>query len=322
MGLVAAGLEHVVDVKVPQEIALTFAGSTLQIEQRNLAMNEFVAKLIEQLRAKDVYALLAKGQGIAQCYERPLWRASGDVDLVISEESYEKAKKVLLPLAIDVKQEFKTLKHQGMSMKGGFEVELHGTLHSRLSRRLDNGLDQILNEIFVEGKVRSWDNGGTIVYLPEPDSDVLFLFAHILQHYYVEGIGLRQICDWCRFLYCYKKDLDVQMLENRLKAMGLISEWKAFAAVAINWLGMPVESMPFYSNDKKWSRKAERIIAFVLERGNFGHNREVKWSSNYLVGKLRSFGRKMVDFGRHVGVFPVDSVQFFFHFSWDGVRNL
>ena len=74
-GLVAAGLEHVRDVKVPREVALTFAGATLQIEQRNTAMNAFVAKLMLGLRDADIFALLVKGQGIAQCYERPLWRA-------------------------------------------------------------------------------------------------------------------------------------------------------------------------------------------------------------------------------------------------------
>ncbi len=49
VGLVAAGLEHVQDVKVPRDVALSFAGATLQFEHRNQAMNEFVAGLIERL---------------------------------------------------------------------------------------------------------------------------------------------------------------------------------------------------------------------------------------------------------------------------------
>jgi hypothetical protein len=35
VGLVAAGLEHVTDVKVPQMWALQFAGETIQLEQHN-----------------------------------------------------------------------------------------------------------------------------------------------------------------------------------------------------------------------------------------------------------------------------------------------
>ena len=67
VGLITAGLEYVSDVKVPKEVLLQFIGSTLQIEQQNKAMNEFVAWIIDLLRKQDVYSLLVKGQGIAQC---------------------------------------------------------------------------------------------------------------------------------------------------------------------------------------------------------------------------------------------------------------
>ena len=66
VGLVAAGLEHVADVKIPQQWALQFTGQTIQLEQRNKAMNAFVARLIGKLRNEDIYTLLVKGQGIAQ----------------------------------------------------------------------------------------------------------------------------------------------------------------------------------------------------------------------------------------------------------------
>ena len=84
IGHVAAGIEHVSDVKVPTAITLQFVGTTLQIEQQNKAMNDFVARLIEQLKERDINAILVKGQGVAQCYERPLWRSSGDIDLLLN----------------------------------------------------------------------------------------------------------------------------------------------------------------------------------------------------------------------------------------------
>ena len=314
VGLITAGLEQVKDVKVPQEWLLQFIGSTLQIEQQNQSMNEFVARLIERLRKEDVYAILVKGQGIAQCYEKPLWRASGDVDLLLSEANYEKAKNVLIPLAIDVEKEFKTFKHLGMTMQDGSVVELHGTLHSRLSNRVDSVIDLAQKDIFYGGNVRSWQNGNTTVFLPSPDNDVIFVFTHILHHYYIEGIGLRQICDWCRLLWTYKESINPRLLETRINEAGLVTEWKAFAALAVDWLGMPVEAMPLYSADKKWSRKAKQIVTFVLKSGNFGHNRQ------RATGKLNSALLKAKDFARHARVFPLDSVKFFWHFMLDGIR--
>jgi hypothetical protein len=83
VGLVLAGIEHSY-VKPPQDLLLQWIGEVQIIEQQNKAMNEFVASLIKKLRKEDVYTILVKGQGIAQCYERPLWRSSGDVDLLLS----------------------------------------------------------------------------------------------------------------------------------------------------------------------------------------------------------------------------------------------
>ena len=314
VGLVTAGLEHVEDVKVPKEVLLQFIGSTLQIEQQNKAMNNYVAKLIELLRKEDIYAILVKGQGIAQCYERPLWRSSGDVDLLLSDTNYDKAKKVLTPLAVSVESEYKAFKHLGMTMPEEFEVEVHGTLHSRLSKRVDRVIDEAQRDVFFSANVRSWTNGNTAVFLPSPDNDIIFVFTHILHHFFIEGVGLRQICDWCRLLWTYRESLNHGLLESRIREAGLISEWKAIAALAVDWLGMPVEAMPFYSTDKKWSRKAERIIAFVLVCGNFGHNRQAS------VGKVSSAWNKMKDFARHLRVFPMDSVKFFCHFMMDGIK--
>ena len=320
VGLVAAGIEHVHDVKVPREVALAFVGSALQLERQNTAMNEFVARLITFLRNTDVYALLVKGQGIAQCYERPLWRASGDIDLLLSDTNYEKAKKVLIPLAIDVEKEYKTFKHLGMTMSGGFAVELHGTLHSRLSRRVDKVIDEAQKDVFFAGSIRSEEfkdsKGSRVqVFLPSPDNDVIFVFTHILHHFYIEGIGIRQICDWCRLLYTYREKLDLRLLEERIKRMGLMSEWKAFGALAVDYLGMPVEAMPMFgSSVQEFKGKAERILEFVLECGNFGHNREKAG------GKIHSAWMKMKDFARHAKVFPLDSVKFLCHFLIDGVK--
>lgn len=312
VGLVAAGLEHVQDVKVPREVALTFAGATLQIEQRNKAMNEFVAGLIEQLRAADIIALLVKGQGIAQCYERPLWRSAGDVDLLLDDAGYEKAKKLLLPLATKVESEFTFMKHVGMTLDG-WVVELHGTMHSRLSRRIDNEIDKVQESVWSNGEFRVWHNGDTEICLPAPDADVFFVFTHFLHHFFLEGLGLRQICDWCRLLWTFAGEIDVRLLERRLLDARLMSEWRAFAALAVDQLGMPVEAMPLNCGDSRWSRKGDRILADVLRKGNFGRN-ERGYSGlqrAYLVRKLVSAWRHLGELLRHFWIFPWDSVGFF-----------
>ncbi len=277
VGLITAGLEKVLDVKIQKEVILRFVGSTLQIEQQNKAMNAFIADLIEKLRRKDIYAILVKGQGIAQCFERPLWRSSGDVDLFLNDTNYQKASNILTEIASFVEEENSYNKHLAMSIDG-WSVELHGTLRGSI-KRINRVIDEVQNDVFYSGYVRSWMNGKTQVFLSRADEDVIFVFTHILQHYYIEGIGLRQICDWCRLLWTYKESLNYGLLESRIRKAGIMKEWKAFGAFAVEYLGMPAEAMPFC--DSRFKVKGSRILAFILESGNFGHNRDISYKQKY-----------------------------------------
>jgi len=260
-GLITAGLEHVVDVKVPKEVLLQFIGQSLQLEQRNTAMNKFIVEIVDKMRVAGIYTLLVKGQGIAQCYEKPLWRSSGDVDLLLSNDNYEKAKDFLLPLSSSQKREEQYSKHLGLSI-GEWYVEIHGSLRSGLSESVDREIDRAQRDVFYGGNVRSWENGNVQVFLPGVDDDVFFVFTHFIKHFYKEGLGLRQVCDWCRLLWTYRDKVDVRLLETRLRKAGLMREWKGFAAMAVEYLGMPVEAMPFY--DLRFKVKGLRLVNLIL----------------------------------------------------------
>ena len=312
VGLVTVGLKHIIDVRISQEYLLEFIGQSLQIEKQNLSQNEFVARLIEKLHKEEIYALLVKGQGIAQCYEKPLWRCSGDVDLFIKDKSYQKAIKYLSSIASSVEDEKKYYQHLAMTIDG-WTVEPHGTLRSGLWRSIDRALDKVQSAVFYEGKVRSWQDGRTQVFLPKADEDVVFVFSHILQHFFKEGIGLRQICDWCRLLWRYGSELDLRLLESRIHEMGVMTEWKSFAALVVDYLGMPIEAMPFYSSQKRWKKKADKIVAFVIETGSFGHNRDYSYYENYpyIIFKAISLWKHLVDTYTYCMIFPLDSIKVF-----------
>ena len=314
LGFVLAGLEHS-DVKPPKELLLQWIGEVQQIEQRNKAMNEFIANLINNLRKEDVYCLLVKGQGVAQCYEKPLWRCAGDIDLLLSDENYKKAKSTLIPIASEVANEDVMTKHQALVING-FDVELHGKMPFVISKRVDNGIDEVLDDVFCGGNVRSWECNGTQVFLPSPDNDVILVFTHFLHHSFIEGVGLRQICDWCRLLYTYKDSLNYGLLESRIRKMGLMSEWKAFASLAVDTLGMPVELMPFY--DVRFKDKGEKVLRRVLKSGNFGHNKDLSYRIRYsgLSYKIVATWRRFVDFASLVPVFPKNTPKFFFYYIY------
>ena len=322
VGLVAAGMERGSEQKVPKQIALTIASDVLQLEQRNKAMNAFIASLVEKMRAADVYTLLVKGQGVAQCYEKPLWRTCGDIDLFLSDDNYDKAKKLLMPLATFVETEFARAKHLGMTIDG-WVVELHGSLYVGLPNRINRELDDIERDSFYNGNVRSWKNEGTQIFMLDKENDIVYVFVHFFNHFYKEGVGLRQICDWCRLLWTFHNEIDIEKIERRIRKMGLVSEWKAFAAYVVEYLGMPVEVMPMYDSSSKWVRKAKRINKFIMNVGNMGHNRDMSHFNKYpyFIRKCISMGRRVGDLINHARIFPIDSLRFFPRIMYNGVRS-
>ncbi len=311
IGLVLAGIEKS-NVKPPQELLLQWIGEVQMLEQQNKAMNDFVAQMNERLWQSNIYGLLVKGQGVAQCYEKPLWRTSGDIDLLLDDVNYEKAKDLLIPMADEVQGEEIWKKHQALIIKG-FDVELHGKMPFGLLWKVDKVLDAVIEDSLKRGGARVWTYNNSDIYLPNADNDVVLVFTHFLRHFFIEGVGLRQICDWCRLLYTYRNSLNYGLLEKRIRKMGLMSEWKAFYNLASRYLGMPDFGSGLMVHDSRYDKKADKIMELVLESGNFGHNKDLSYRTRYsgITYKIVAAWRRLKDFAALIPVFPLDAPRFY-----------
>lgn len=327
-GLIATGLEHVTGpgadkFEIPMGISMKLVSTMLTIEKRNGEMNRFIAELLSGLRDESLNVVLVKGQGIAQCYGRPLWRACGDIDLLVDGHAYARMSEILAARASQVEKEDEANMHFAMTVDG-WEIELHGKLNNHVSSRADKVVDKVKDLVLSENQTRIWRNGDTEVRLPSPDCDAVLVFSHILQHYFRGGIGLRQICDWCRLLSTYASSIDRTLLESRIREMGMMTEWKSFAALAVDHLGMPEDLMPMYDRGPRWSGNARGILEHIFETGNFGHNRDNSYFHRYpfVVRKFISLHRHTRDIVlRHLVLFPLDSIRLFFRMLTTGFRS-
>lgn len=166
------------------------------------------------------------------------------MDFFLDDENYERAKGFLSPLAVEVDPEEKRKKHLAMTIDP-WVVGLHGLMPTEISERINAGVERVQSDLFAGGGVRVWKNGVADVYLPSPDNDVIIVFSHFLQHFFVGGVGLRQICDWCRLLWTYRESLDRELLARRLGEMGIVAEWQAFGALP--WSGWVCLKRPCHS---------------------------------------------------------------------------
>lgn len=315
LGVVTAGIEHVTDIKIPQADALAFVGSTLQIEQRNSSMNSFIAGLLPKTMEAGFQWVLVKGQGIAQCYLRPNWRNAGDIDLLVDDRNYNNAREYFDNLTgqSNIDDRNNSRKHLEYNI-GSWLVELHGTMHTNLSPKIDRTIDEIQDKVFNDKEVRLWKDSDIIVSLPSLDNDVIFVFTHILQHFFKGGIGLRQLCDLSRLLWTYHDSINKSLLKQRLEEMGIMTEWKTFGYILVETLGLQKNSMPFY--DGSFRSRANRVLALIMESGNFGHNYDYSYFSKYptILRKIITVWKQTRASFRQSVIFPIDSFKFYVSF--------
>lgn len=320
-GIFVSALENLKKEDVPEAIRIKAALSAVTLEKANAKLNKVLAEVGKIFDENGILHTVVKGPSVAQCYDKPLWRAPGDIDFFLPQQSYEKAKSLLSHFAEVVEQENNRFDHIGLLYKG-IVVELHGSLSTALSWHIDKHLLKIQNKLFAEEDFRCWKHSGREMNSPNVNDDLIFLFTHFLKHFYRGGLGLRQLCDWSRFLHKFTNIIDSLYLEKQLKTMGLMSEWKVFGCFAVKYLGLPQEEMPLY--DCFQEKKADLIWTFLKKSGNFGQNRYISGFSDkpYLVRKMRAFCIKTGDILMHVRIFPLHSFIFFYNFIGHGVRGV
>ena len=265
--------------------------------------NAVLAEVIELLRSEGVECVLLKGQGCAAYYSQPMLRECGDIDLYVGEDNYERAGKILLQKlnrgsCASVNEQF-SIKYRNVP------IELHIGCNVLAGLRYDYRKyekDAVENPVPV--KVGEY----TVNTLAD-EFNVLFIFVHFFKHFLFTGIGMRQICDWTMLLHRKYGLLDVELLGQWLKTLGLMEDWKVFGCMVVNYLGLPAEEMPFYDDSCK--RQAGKVLDRIFETGNFGTNisDENNTSGNVFLGKLTLLKTVTKNFFAVVRIFPGRSIR-------------
>lgn len=319
-GIIADGLSDCPQGVVPRKIAMKLISASVSTEHRNQQINAKIAQLIPEFVKAGVSVVVVKGQAIAQCYKNPFSRMPGDIDLIVKPEDYERAKAIIRNLSGEEGSDDSGVKHFAATV-GDIEVEVHGTIHTSLSSKINNMLDEMQVELLAAGGSCEWDCNGVSVKAPSADFDALYIFLHLLQHFFCGGLGLRQLCDMAMALHTHKGEVDVQKLIERLERMKIVSEWKAFIAFLVNYLGLPEQEAPLYND--KYVKQADRIWKYIRKTGNFGKNKSRRYGTNssYLLRKAESLIRNSSCFVNHIQLFPSDSFKFFGYYFANGMRT-
>ncbi len=308
----------------PAETARRLFVTVESIRRANRRLDAVLAELEAGLRREGIEGILLKGQGVARAYLHPELRMCGDIDLYPGKgDAYLRCCEIVRSLGESEGREDESEKHFHFNRRGcSIEIHSHVMLAADpfVNRRLQRWTDEMLDD---PSKLRHVEINGVEVNLPPVDFDAVFLLQHIANHLLKGGIGLRQLCDWSRYLHVHAAEIDRARLGNNLRTLRLMNCWQLFGWLAVNRLGLPEAEMPFYS--PRHEKRALRCLRIILRKGNFGHYDKAARRNLDINFILRKMQTCLIVIGQHAELLRVIPAEVLRHLPWyllDGIKRL
>lgn len=253
-GIVVMGLEK----SVPQPIRDQFIADTSYITSTNLKTTAVQTRLCRMLEEADLFYVILKGQEAARNYPNPLLRVSGDIDILLPPDHYERAKELLLPIGTNSRD--KALAGEYSIYVDGIQVELHNNIYAGINPQCAKGFEILARDVF-SGRKRS---AAEAPFVPSDDFNAVYLLVHAIRHLGSFGISLRQILDWVMHLSAHSSTINHEELGRTIDALNLRGLYGLFAAFAREYLGASagIISGSHPETDGLWS--------IIQRSGNFG----------------------------------------------------
>lgn len=317
IGIVYDGISQLPkDYRPSTDLLLQWGVLTIKIEKQNELLNKRVVEVTSKYKDNGLTPVLLKGQGIGQYYPNPMHRQAGDIDLYFGgEDGYKKANEIAATWD-DVKFEPDTSYHRAFDYKD-VKVENH----------------RIYAEFYNQRNIRKWEqvkeyipllNGGKFtvegkkIDVPSPQMNGIYIFMHLLHHFLLVGVGLRQVCDWLCLLHAKSAEIDKELLERSINDLPIKRSMAAMKYIAVKYMGFSDGDMiPLDITSNQTKQDGEMMLKDIMEMGNFGHSTEMMKGlnrSNNFIGNFKSYSMALERFFR---IYPLcKSEVSAYIFSW------
>lgn len=272
----------------------------------NKFLDDLIVRIVSVLRENGIEPVLLKGQGLAANYPVAELRQCGDIDLYVGKQNYDEACALVNEMAgeTEAAKGFAAHEMHYHVVVDGADVEIHRLTAIFPRHDLDCIYQAYSDKGMAPGSTSVMINN-VKVWLPSDTFNALYVFRHAYHHFVIYGIGMRQLCDWTMLLHAKRETIDRDELSDMLHRLQLMDAWQVFGCIAVDWLGLPKEEMPFY--DGRCSARAKRVVGLVLEDGNFGCGRNLTESfsgQSKLKRRLAFFHITLARYCRLFLVFP------------------
>lgn len=265
IGVVFEGVKKLpVDYWPPQDSKFQWIGICEQISQQNLLLNKRCVEVSELFAKKGYRSCILKGQGNALMYPNPLSRTPGDIDIWVEGNRND--------ITEMVRKRFPNVKEQYHHIDYPIFNDIDIEVHYRPSWQITPIHNKRIQQYYLSQRnvqcchvCKTLDNGGHVC-VPTRDFNLIFQLSHIMSHFFLGGIGLRQLIDYFYLLKQNFSALERKEYVENLKRFGM----KKFAA-SVMWFMRDILGLEEkYILVKPYKRGGRLIYEEIIAAGNFG----------------------------------------------------
>ena len=284
----------------PKDILYQWISACEQIKQRNILLNQRVVEVSKVFAEAGFRTCILKGQGNALMYPNPLSRTPGDIDVWVDGTREE----ITSFVRSQVPNAYGQYQHIDFPVFKDVEVEVH----FKPSRQNNPVYNRRLQRFYIQCKDAQFRNvcreldGQGGVCIPENGFNLVFQLSHIMNHFFVEGVGLRQLMDYYYLLHREFSDREQEKFQYKVRRLGM----RKFAA-SLMWVMKEVFKMEDrFILVEPYEKGGRLLLDEVTATGNFGHH-----DVRYQFRKRGVLARVLTDLYRDMkmaNVFPAEVV--------------
>lgn len=249
-------------LKIPFDDLMEWIGYAQTIENQNRILNKKCANVASEYESAGFRCVILKGQGNAMMYPAYIKRTPGDIDVWIVNALRKDVKQYVESNKVVLGYHYEHIEYD----ENNIPIELHfvpGIMNNPIyNRRLQQWYNKKADEGF---KMAELPDGVGEIPVPTVEFNIVFQLAHMMHHFFDEGIGLRQMID---YYYLLKSNGRSRMKEmsDTLKYLNLFNFAGAVMYIIKEVLGLDEKYLIVPVDE----RRGKTLLKEILKGGNFG----------------------------------------------------
>lgn len=261
--------------------------------------SEAFAGIYRRINEAGLKVILVKGAVCRSLYPKPDFRMSGDEDLYVEPDSFEKVH--LLFQAAGLKTDDSTGQDNVITYVSGttgLKIELHKSLFPMDSAAYGK-LNNAFRDVFSHAVRFSFS--GVPVWTMAPEDHMLYLIYHAFKHFLHSGFGIRQVCDIALYAEAYHTEIDWKRLFDSMKSFQADVFAVNLFEIARKYLDFALPYLQPYFDAYSADISPDDLLKDILSGGIYGKSSEERQHSSLFTINAVS-GKSKAEAGKAAGL--------------------